>query len=138
MNKYNELLKNQIWASVFVIILILVFTIILFILNKKRAFDDFGKIEKTIVSIFIVAIILFASIYFSVRIFHLYKDIHEQSYITYQGDFEVSSFKESDVTLNDKSGDLKLNGKVELPGGNYSGTIVYAKNSKYVLDWNVD
>jgi hypothetical protein len=40
--------------------------------------------------------------------------------------------------LKDKSGDLKLNGKVELPGGNYSGTIIYAQNSKYVLDWNVN
>lgn len=137
MNKYNELLKNQIWSSVVVIALILILAIILFILNKKHFFDDLGKIGKPVVNIFVVAIILFTSIHFSVRIFHIYKDIHEQAYITYNGDFEVSSFKEGYITLNDESGNLKLDGKVDLPGGNYSGTIVYAQNSKYVLDWNV-
>ena len=91
MEKYNELLKNQIWASVFVIALIFVLAIILFVLNKKHFFDDLGKIGKPAVNIFVVAIILFASVHFSVRIFHIYKDIHEQAYITYHGDFEVTS-----------------------------------------------
>ena len=138
MNKYNELLKNQIWASIVVIVLILVLAIILFTLNKRHFFDDLGKIGKTVVNIFVVAIILLASVHFSFRILHLYKDIHEQAYITYHGNFEVSSFKESYVTLNGESGHLKLDGKVDLPGGQYSGTVVYAKNSKYILDWNVN
>ena len=138
MNKYNELLKNQIWASIVVIVLILVLAIILFTLNKRHFFDDLGKIGKTVVNIFVVAIILLASVHFSFRIPHLYKDIHEQAYITYHGNFEVSSFKESYVTLNGESGHLKLDGKVDLPGGQYSGTVVYAKNSKYILDWNVN
>ena len=138
MNKYNELLKNQIWASVVVIVLILALSLILFILNKRHFFDDLGKIGKTVVNIFVVAIILLESVYFSFRILHLYKDIHEQAYITYHGNFEVSSFKESYVTLNGESGHLKLDGKVDLPGGQYSGTVVYAKNSKYILDWNVN
>jgi hypothetical protein len=138
MNKYNELLKNQIWASIVVIVLILVLAIILFTLNKRHFFDDLGKIGKTVVNIFVVAIILLESVHFSFRILHLYKDIHEQAYITYHGNFEVSSFKESYVTLNGESGHLKLDGKVDLPGGQYSGTVVYAKNSKYILDWNVN
>lgn len=138
MNRYNELLKNQIWTSFFVIALILALAIILFTLNKRHFFDDLGKIGKTVVNIFVVTIILFASIHFSGRIFHLYKDIHEQAYITYHGDFEVSSFKEGYITLNSEFGHLKLDGKVDLPGGKYSGTIVYAQNSKYVLDWNVN
>ena len=138
MNKYNELLKNQIWASVFAIVLIIVLAILLFILNKKHFFDDLGKIGKTAVNIFVIAIILLASFHFSFRILHLHRDIHEQAYITYHGNFEVSPFKEGYVTLSEESGHLKLDGKVDLPGGQYSGTIVYAKNSKYILDWNLE
>ena len=138
MNKYNELLKNQIWTSVVVIALILALSLILFILNKKHFFDDLGKIGKTAVNIFVIAIILLASFHFYFRIINLHKDIQEQAYITYHGDFEVSSFKEGYVTLSGESGCLKLDGKIDLPGGQYSGTIVYAKNSKYILDWNVN
>ncbi|MBE6531676.1 MAG: hypothetical protein E7679_06305 [Ruminococcaceae bacterium] len=138
MNKYNELLKNQILTSVVVIVLIIVLAIILFTLNKRHFFDDLGKIGRTVVNLFVVTIILLAGIYFSVRILHLYRDIHEQAYITYHGNFEVSPFKEGYVTLREKSGHLKLDGKVDLPGGQYSGTIVYAQNSKYILAWNVE
>ena len=138
MNKYSELLKNQIWASVVVIPLILALSLILFMLNKNHFFDDIGKIGKTAVNIFVIAIILLGSFHFSFRIINLHKDIQKQAYITYHGDFEVSSFKESYVTLSGESGCLKLNGKVDLPGGQYSGTIVYAQNSKYILDWNVN
>ncbi len=136
--KYSELLKNQIWASVVAIALILALSLILFILNKKHSFDDLGKIGKTAVHVFVIAIILLAGFYFSFRIINLHKDIQEQAYITYQGDFEVSSFKEGYVTLSGESGCLKLDGKIDLPGGQYFGTIVYAKNSKYILDWNVN
>ena len=138
MNKYNELLKNQIWASVVVIVLILALSLILFILNKRHFFDDLGKIGKTAVNIFVIATILLASFYFSFRIINLHKDIQEQTYITYHGDFEVSSFKEDYVTLNGEPGHLKLDGKIDLPGGQYTGTIVYAQNSKYILDWTVN
>jgi len=138
MNKYNELLKNQIWASVFAIVLIFVLAIVLFVFNKRKIFDDLGKIGKTVVNLFVVAIILISSVKFSVRIFHLQKDIHDQAYITYCGDFEVSPYKESYVTLSGESGQLKLEGKVDLSGGEYYGTIVYAQNSKYILDWNVE
>ena len=138
MNKYNELLKNQIWTSIVVIVLILALSLILFILNKRHFFDDLGKIGKTAVNIFVIAIILLASFYFSFRIINLHKDIQEQTYITYHGDFEVSSFKEDYVTLNGELGHLKLDGKIDLPGGQYTGTIVYAQNSKYLLDWTVN
>lgn len=138
MNKYSELLKNQIWASVVVIALILALSLILFILNKKHFFDDIGKIGKTAVNIFVIAIMLLASFHFSFRIINLRKDIQEQAYITYHGDFEVSSFKEGYVTLSGESSCLKLDGKIDLPGGQYSGTIVYAQNSKYIMDWNVN
>ena len=138
MNKYSELLKNQIWASVVAIALILALSLILFMLNKKHFFNDMGKIGKIAVNIFVIAVILLTSFYFSFRIINLHKDIQEQAYITYHGEFEVSSFKESYVTLSGESGCLKLNGKVDLPGGEYSGTIVYAQNSKYILDWNVN
>ncbi len=138
MNKYNDILTNQIWASVFVLVIILVLAIVVFILNKKHFFNDLGKIGKTAVTIFVVAVIFLGSFHFFVRIFHLYKDIHQQAYITYHGDFEVSSFKEGYVTLISESGDIKLDGRVELPGGEYTGTIVYAKNSKRILKWDVD
>ena len=138
MNKYNELLENQIWTSVVVIVLILALALILFILNKRHFFDDLGKIGKTAVNVFVIAIILLASVHFSFRIINLHKDIQEQAYITYYGDFEVSSFKEGYVTLNGESSRLTLDGKVYLPGGQNFGTIVYAQNSKYILDWNVN
>lgn len=138
MNQYNELLKKQIQSSAFVIVLILVLAIVFLMLSKRNFFDDLGTIGKTAVGIFVVVIILLASVYFSVRIFRLNKDIHDQAYITYYGEFEVSSFKEGYVTLTGESDQVKLDGKVDLPGGKYSGTIVYAQNSKYVLDWSVD
>ncbi len=138
MNEYNDLLKNQIWASIFALVIILALAIVIFILNKRHFFNDLGKIGKTAVNIFVVAVIFFGSFHFFVRIFHLYKDINQQAYITYHGDFEVSSFKEGYVTLKSESGDIKLDGGVELSGGKYTGTIVYAQNSKYILEWNVN
>ena len=36
MNKYNELLKNQIWASAVPIAVILALSLMLFLLNKKH------------------------------------------------------------------------------------------------------
>ena len=138
MNIYNEFLKNQIWTSVVVIVLILALSLILFILNKRHFFDDLGKIGKTAVNIFVIATILLASFHFSFRIINLHKDIQEQAYITYHGDFEVSSFKEGYVTLNGELGHLKLDGKIDLPGGQYTGTIIYAQNSKYILNWTVN
>ena len=138
MNKYSEILKNQLWGSLVPIALILALSLMLFLLNKKHFFNDMGKIGKTAVNIFVIAVILLGSFYFSFRIINLHKDIQEQAYITYHGDFEVSSFKEGYVTLSGESGCLKLDGKIDLPGGQYSGTIVYAQNSKYILDWNVN
>ena len=58
MNKYSELLKNQIWASVVAIALILALSLILFMLNKKHFFNDMGKIGKIAVNIFVIAVIL--------------------------------------------------------------------------------
>ncbi len=138
MNKYDELLKNQIFTSTVVLVLVIVLAITLFMLNKRHFFDDLGKIGKTVVNLFIVTIILLVSVISSFRILRLCQDIHEQAYITYHGNFEVSSFKESYVTLSEESGRLKLDGKVDLPGGQYFGTVVYAQNSKYILDWNVE
>ena len=138
MNKYNVLLKNQIWASLVPIALILALSLMLFLLNKKHFFNDMGKIGKTAVNIFVIAVILLGSFYFSFRIINLHKDIKEQAYITYHGDFEISSFREYYVLLIDESGCLKVDGRIDLPGGRYSGTIVYAQNSKYLLDWNVN
>ena len=138
MNQYAELLKRQIWSSIIVIILIFVLAILLLTLNKKHIFDDLGKPGKAVVNVFVVAVIFLVAANFSIRIFHLYKDIHEQAYIVYYGDFEVSPYKERYVTLTSESGKLKLDGKVDLPGGEYSGTVIYAQHSKYVLDWNVN
>ena len=81
MNKYSELLKNQIWASVVAIALILALSLILFMLNKKHFFNDMGKIGKIAVNIFVIAVILLTSFYFSFRIINLPKDIQEQAYI---------------------------------------------------------
>ena len=64
MNKYSELLKNQIWASVVAIALILALSLILFMLNKKHFFNDMGKIGKIAVNIFVIAVILLTSFYF--------------------------------------------------------------------------
>ena len=138
MNKYDEVLENQIFVSVFVIILIFILAITVFVSNKKHFFDDLGKTGRTLVNLFVVTILVAGIIHFSLRICHLYTDIHEQSYITYSGNFEVSSYNDRYVTLQSEGDALTLDGKVELPGGQYSGQIVYAKHSKYVLSWHVD
>ena len=134
MSEYNDLLKEQIGASVFGIALIIVLIAVLLLLNKRRFFDDLGKIGKPVVNIFVIAAILLGGVYFSFRIINLRKDIKDAAYITYNGDFEVSSFKGSYVTLIDESGELKLDGRLDLSGGKYSGTIVYAENSRYILE----
>ena len=55
--------------------------------------------------------------------------------VTYIGEFEVSATGDGHVTL---PGEIRLDGRVELPGGEHSGTIIYGENSKYILDWKVD
>ena len=135
MDKYENILKNQIWASMLGIVLVLILSATMIILNKKHLFDELGKIGKFFVSTFIVLIIISAGAYFSLRISHLYTDIQEQAYITYVGEFEVSPYNDRHVTLQTESTSLSLDGKVDLPSGKHFGKIVYAKNSKRILDW---
>ena len=138
MEKYEQILRGQISSSIFAIIIILVLAITIYVFNKKHVFDDLGKRGKAFVNIIAVTVIVSASVFFALRINYLYTDIKEQSYVTYVGAFEVSSDQKSYATLLTEDGSLKLDGKVSLPSGKYTGQIIYAKNSKRILDWSVD
>lgn len=135
LSEYEQVLKNQIASSVFAIVLISILAITFFLLHKKGFFNDLGKIGKTVVSVFVTAVILSGTVHFSLAIYRSYIDLDGQAYITYAGTFEVSSFKEGYITIKNEGSSLTLSGKADLPGGEYTGIVVYAQNSKRLLEW---
>lgn len=141
MNQYLEyetILKGQIGASVFALIMAVALAVMFFVLNIKFFSQDFGKISRTLINMFIIAAILGATIFFSLRIHHLNQDIQSQSYVTYHGEFNVSEYNDGYVTFKDQDETITLSGRCDLPGGKYVGTVIYSELSKHLLDWEVN
>ena len=141
MNKYLEyeqILKEQISSSIFAIIATVILLAVVIFLNVRGLFKDLKKIGKTIVNMFVVAVALASIIFFTSRIYSIKQDIELQAYVTYYGEFNVSEFRDSYVTLIDQNKTIALSGRCDLSGGDYTGTIVYSKSSKQLLDWDVE
>ena len=67
-----------------------------------------------------------------------YKDIAQEDYVTYVGEFEKDHTRDQ-LYLNDKkSRCLKNADKTFLQKGEYSGTVLYSKRSKLVLAYTLD
>lgn len=132
---YDRLLQNRfVWSSIFAI-----FGILLSLL-EFRIFKKSG--DRTHFIVAIVLIVLSAVlIYFAVSCLH---DMTNNSYIVYEGDFLVGNHAVNDkssplIYLPDKNG-IKLEvseGKYYKhvsEAGKFTGKLVYAEKSKYVVD----
>ena len=136
--EYETILKNQIGASIFAIIMIVALSIALVIINIKVFSKDLGKLGKLLVNVFIIVIILCGAFTFISRIYNINQDIKLQSYVTYYGEFSVIEDRRGYVTLKDQGEKITLSGTCDLPGGEYVGTIIYSKSSKHLLDWGIN
>jgi hypothetical protein len=136
--EYENILKGQIGASIFALVLIIALFAMLCVLNVKIFSQDFGPISKGLVNIFILVVIISSTVYFLFRIHYINQDINTQSYVIYRGEFIVSDYREGYVTLNDQNEAFTLSGRCDLAGGKYIGSVVYSQSSKYLLDWEID
>ena len=135
--EYEKILEDQILGSVFALILVFVLAIVLLVVNIKLFSKDLGAIGRTLVNLFISVVIIAATAYFSLHIYHLQDDIQTQAYVSYYGEFSVSDDRNGYVTLKGGDHEITLSGKVDLSGGEYIGKIVYSEKSKHLLDWEV-
>ena len=136
--EYETILKGQIGASIFALVMIVALFIMLVVLNIKVFPRDLGKNDQIFVNIFVIVVILASSIVFTSHIYNLNQDIKSQSYVEYRGEFHVSEYKEKYVTFKDHEKNITLSGYCDLPGGEYVGTIIYSQSSKHLLDWEIN
>ena len=73
--EYEKILKDQIFGSVFALILVFVLAIVLLVVYIKLFSKDLGAIGRTLVNLFISVVIIAATAYFSLHIYHLQDDI---------------------------------------------------------------
>jgi hypothetical protein len=135
--EYESKLRGHIGGSVFGLILIAILVVAIIVLNKKVS-----TVKDKLDSIFIIVlIIVFALLGYSVfgtSIQNLNQDIKSQAYVTYYGEFSVSEDRNSYVTIEVEGKSVVLDGRCELPGGEYVGTVVYGQSSKRLLDVEID
>ena len=67
-----------------------------------------------------------------------YMDIKNEDYMIYTGEFEKDHTRDFVFLNDDKSTRLKNRNETFLETGLYSGTIVYSKRSKYVLNYSLN
>ena len=137
--EYEKILRGQIGALVFVLVLIIISFIVLIFVNKKAfSEEDMSKFGRFMINVVIVAVFLIFSFIDIYDIYKFNKDIKSQAYVTYYGEFNVSEYKEGYVSFEYQGKSITLSGCCYLPGGDYFGTIVYSRSSEHLLDWEVD
>ena len=107
----------------------LLFFLLGFVFFKKA---DNDIIDNWMIVAWIAFLIIF-SIYMIRTISTHYLDIENEDYVTYTGKFEKDNTRDF-IFLNDEDETrLKNTSKTFLGTGDYLGTILYSKRSKYVL-----
>lgn len=132
---YTAFIKNQLCVSCIPMIvlglLFLLFGLLFFKIMDSQVIDNWMIIVWfSFCIVFAVYIIATISIH--------YMDMKNEDYMIYVGEFEKDHGREFVFLNDDKSTRLINRSETFLEKGYYSGTIVYAKRSKYVLSYSLN
>ena len=133
--EYEKFLKNEAITYVIIMVVLIVALGALLIFMNKKFFDDMGKVGKIIVNTFICVVLISTSIYVGIHTYNAVSDINNKAYIVYEGEFEISSYREGYITIFDGEKEISLtNNFTSLSSGKYTGKLVYAKKSRILLE----
>ena len=139
MDKYLEYesnLRGHIGACVFGLVFMAIVVVAIIVLNKKVSKVK-DKLDPILTIVLIIVFGLLGYFVFGTSINNLNQDIKSQAYVTYYGEFSVSEDRNAYVTIEVEGKSIVLEGRCDLPGGEYVGTIVYGQSSKHLLDWEI-
>ena len=140
MEQYEKILTQQLTGdailTAIVILLFIAISIALYVDWKKH---PKGEEKKVIIVTFILAtcILVGGSIFGLSNVFKIKKDMDNQDYIIYCGEYSLEEPAKRSQFCYIYTGDerIKLRYRVEnFKEGTYNGYIVYAKNSLIVVD----
>ena len=134
MNPYQNALKTAfrhdfVTAIGFMIALVLVSTLVVYFIKKD-------VLPKWTFCIIVVGVVLFAL--GSMQSIHIYKDMKEESYVVYHGNYKQNHEGYDDsyyptVLLDGEKIKLKSHVTLTSNTGRYYGYVVYGKRSKIVV-----
>ena len=135
-SKYEEQLKQEAsetwiaWIMIFLLICAFVY------INKSDFYSNTKKWIKWVCNLFIVVVIVSASINFIMFSYNTQSDIENQSYIVYEGDFSFDHYRGNYVYIYEdgKRRTLTYEDADCFQGGTYTGKLVYAKKRGRILE----
>lgn len=140
MEQYGKILTKQLTGDAILtaiaILLFIAISIGLYVEYKKLPKGQ-EKIELIVVFILVTCLAVGSSVYGLANVSKLKKDIDNQDYIVYYGEYSLEAPAKRSQFCYIYTGDerIKLRYRVEnFKEGTYSGYIVYAKNSLIVVD----
>ena len=140
MEQYEKILTKQLTGNAIltaiVILLFIAISIGLYVEYKKLPKGQ-EKIELIVVFILVTCLAVGGSVYGLSDVSKLKKDIDNQDYIVYYGEYSLEAPAKGRQFCYIYVGDerIKLRYRVEnFEEGTYNGYIVYAKNSLIVVD----
>ena len=140
MEQYEKILTQQLTGdailTAIVILLFIAISIALYVEYKKHPKGQ-EKTELIVTFILVTCLAVGSSVYGLADVSKLKKDIDNQDYIVYCGEYSLEEPAKRSQFCYIYTGDerIKLRYRVEnFKEGTYSGYIVYAKNSLIVVD----
>ena len=146
--KYTDFLKDQVHFR-YIIAVILAILFLLFATLILLGYIKAGKKEKSmkskILSILLCVCLFLIPFYFLGKQIHtMNTDIESKAYIVYEGDFTYEYVNHtigadvSEVTFTVNGEELAITTEhLNIVSGTYTGRVVYAKNSMYLLDYEI-
>jgi len=144
LSTYNDKLYSSIKFGIVMIFLIIVIVLVaLLLMNKNNLLE-----RNTSIILFACSLILSASIYF-LEILPVQKDINQQSYIVYEGEFYVEEIKTASrsgtyiyIQASNDSTPIRYEVSCDVNEINndtsYMGYFVYSKHSKIIVDIRIE
>ena len=141
---YSDKLYSQIKVGIIIISLIVILIVLAFIWMIKNKL-----LQRNTAIILSVSCLLLATLIYLFEIYPLQKDINQQSYVVYEGNFYVKECKSANragtyiyIKSSNSSNVIryKVSCDVDKINNNtsYMGKFVYSKNSKILVDITVE
>lgn len=146
--KYTDFLKDQVQFRYIIAIILAILFVALAVLIFL-GYINMGKKENSMkrkILCVLLCLCLFSIMFYFLgkQIYIMNTDIDSNAYIVYEGDFTYEYVRHtigpdvSEVTFVINEEELTITTEhLNITSGTYTGRIVYAKNSKYLLDYEI-
>lgn len=140
MERYETLLRREmgiINAVVALLIATILVVVVLLILDYKNMSSKKERIVSIVIAVFVICACIFFGIYASIDAPKIKKDIDNQDYVVYYGEYEIEYSDKHLTVCYIYNGEERV--RLECVGMNpesgiYTGYVVYGRNSLRAVD----